>query len=67
MKNKIRNQIVNSTSMDNIKPLRRTRNNGSEIEIKINDIKIHNKDIYKENNEKKINYFDKKNYFFGKK
>ena len=67
MKNKIRNQIVNSTSMDNIKPLRRTRNNVREIEIKINDIKIHNRDIYKEDNEKKINYFDKKNYFFGKK
>ena len=67
VKNKIRNQIVNSTSMDNLKPLRRTRNYGSEIEIKINDI-IYNKEIYKENDEKKANYIDKKNYnFFGKK
>ena len=60
---KIKNQIINSTSMDNIKPLNGNENIGNEIEVEINDI-IQNNENIKKNVEKKVNGNVKKRYHF---
>jgi len=60
---KIKNQIINNTSIDNTKPLNGNENIGNKIEIEINDIKQNNENI-KKIIEKKVNGNVKKRYHF---
>ena len=68
MNNNIRNTIMNSTSMDNIKLIKKKTNDEKENDITINDIQIiKNSNDNDKNMEKKKNRNENKRYVFIRK